>query len=94
MTIGELARLFNEHFGIGARSRSCRWRAGRAIMYADEAGAPWVMPSPDIPTLDIGHRLSGYGALRGHDGVRGTRHDASVRAGRRAVGSGERLAAT
>jgi len=30
MTIGELARLFNEHFGIGANSRSFRWAAGGA----------------------------------------------------------------
>ena len=53
MTIGELARLFNDHFGHRrARSTSCRWRAGRATMYFDETGLPWVMPSPNMPTLD------------------------------------------
>ncbi len=37
MTIGELARLFNDAFGIGADARGRRrWRAGRATMYWDE----------------------------------------------------------
>lgn len=52
MTIGELARLFNEHFGIGARLEVVGLEGWRRSMYADEAGVPWVMPSPNIPTLD------------------------------------------
>ena len=39
-------------FGIGVRSMSCRWRAGAATMYLDETGLPWIMPSPNMPTLD------------------------------------------
>ena len=86
MTIGELARLFNEHFGIGATlevvharrldARSLRRRSRRALGDA-------VAQHPDA---GHGHGLSRDRALRGHDGLRGTRHDASVRAGRRAVG--------
>ena len=34
------------------RSRSCRWRAGRAISTSTRRGLPWVMPSPNMPTLD------------------------------------------
>ena len=52
MTIGELARLFNDQFGIGASLEIApmeRWRRG---LYADETGLPWVMPSPNMPTLD------------------------------------------
>jgi uncharacterized protein YbbC (DUF1343 family) len=52
MTIAELARLFNDHFGIGATLEIApmeRWRRG---MYGDQTGLPWVMPSPNIPTLD------------------------------------------
>ena len=52
MTIGELARLFNEHFGLGARLDVVAMSGWRRAMYHDEAGAPWVMPSPNMPTLD------------------------------------------
>jgi uncharacterized protein YbbC (DUF1343 family) len=52
MTIGELARLFNEHFGIGAKLEVItmpRW--SRDQLY-DATGLPWVLPSPNIPTLE------------------------------------------
>jgi uncharacterized protein YbbC (DUF1343 family) len=52
MTIGELARLFNEHFGIGTDLRVEPMAGWRRDFYHDEAGAPWVMPSPNLPTLD------------------------------------------
>jgi uncharacterized protein YbbC (DUF1343 family) len=52
MTIGELARLFNEHFGLGADLTVAPMEGWRRGMYHDDARAPWVMPSPNIPTLD------------------------------------------
>ena len=52
MTIGELARLFNEHFGIGAELEVVAMDGWRRAMLWDETGLPWVMPSPNIPTLD------------------------------------------
>jgi uncharacterized protein YbbC (DUF1343 family) len=52
MTIGELARLFNEHFGIGADLDVVTMSGWRREMYHDDAEAPWVMPSPNMPTLD------------------------------------------
>ncbi len=52
MTIGELARLFNDHFGIGAELTVAGMEGWRREMYHDEAQAPWVMPSPNVPTLD------------------------------------------
>ncbi len=52
MTIGELARLFNDHYGIGARLDVVKMAGWSRAMYADETGLPWVMPSPNIPTLD------------------------------------------
>ena len=52
MTIGELARLFNDHFGIGAKLEVVEMEGWRREMYHDTAGAPWVMPSPNMPTLD------------------------------------------
>jgi len=52
MTIGELARLFNEHFGIGADLDVVRMEGWSRDQFADQTGLPWVMPSPNIPTLD------------------------------------------
>jgi uncharacterized protein YbbC (DUF1343 family) len=52
MTIGELARLFNDHFGIGADLEVMAMGGWRRGMYHDDAAAPWVMPSPNMPTLD------------------------------------------
>lgn len=52
LTIGELARLFNEEFGIGAELRVEPMEGWRRPMYWDETGLPWVIPSPNMPTLD------------------------------------------
>jgi uncharacterized protein YbbC (DUF1343 family) len=52
MTIGELARLFNEHFEIRADLEVVAMGGWRRAMYWDDTGLPWVMPSPNIPTLD------------------------------------------
>jgi uncharacterized protein YbbC (DUF1343 family) len=52
MTIGELARLFNEAFGIGADLHVVPLDGWRRSMYHDETGLPWVIPSPNLPTLD------------------------------------------
>jgi uncharacterized protein YbbC (DUF1343 family) len=52
MTIGELARLFNEHFGIGAQLEVVKMEGWRRQTYFDETQLPWVMPSPNMPTLD------------------------------------------
>ena len=52
MTIGELARLFNEHFGIGATLEVVAMAGWTRAMYHDTSGAPWVLPSPNMPTLD------------------------------------------
>jgi uncharacterized protein YbbC (DUF1343 family) len=52
MTIAELARLFNEHFGIGANLQVQRMEGWRRDMYWDGTALPWVMPSPNMPTLD------------------------------------------
>src|SRR5215472_5550070 len=52
MTIGELARLFNDHFGIGATLEVVELAGWQRTMYHDDAGAPWVMPSPNMPTVD------------------------------------------
>jgi uncharacterized protein YbbC (DUF1343 family) len=50
MTIGELARLFNDQFGIGADLEVVPMEGWRREMYHEDTGLPWVMPSPNIPT--------------------------------------------
>jgi uncharacterized protein YbbC (DUF1343 family) len=52
MTIGELARLFNDEFGIGADLEVMTMDGWRREMYWDETNLPWVLPSPNLPTLD------------------------------------------
>lgn len=52
MTIGELARFFNDHFAIKARLEVIAMTGWSRHMYGDATGQPFVMPSPNIPTLD------------------------------------------
>jgi uncharacterized protein YbbC (DUF1343 family) len=52
MTIGEIARLFNEEFGIGADLEVVPMEGWRRDMYFDATGLTWVMSSPNIPTFD------------------------------------------
>jgi uncharacterized protein YbbC (DUF1343 family) len=52
MTIGELAQLFNVEFGIGADLEVIRMDGWHREMYYDQTGLPWVIPSPNMPTLD------------------------------------------
>jgi uncharacterized protein YbbC (DUF1343 family) len=52
LTMGELARLFNEEFGIGADLEVVEMEGWSRKMYGDDTRLPWVMPSPNIPTLE------------------------------------------
>jgi uncharacterized protein YbbC (DUF1343 family) len=52
MTVGELALMFNREFGIGCQLEVVKMEGWRRSMWYDDTGLPWVMPSPNIPTLD------------------------------------------
>jgi uncharacterized protein YbbC (DUF1343 family) len=52
MTIAELARLFNDEFGIGADLEIVPMEGWERAAYFDQTGLPWVMPSPNMPTLE------------------------------------------
>jgi len=52
MTVAELARLFNKHLGIGADLEVIPMQGWSREMYFDDTDVPWVMPSPNMPTLD------------------------------------------
>lgn len=51
MTLGELALMFNDHFGIGCDLEVVMMKGWNRKSWHDETDAPWVMPSPNIPTL-------------------------------------------
>jgi len=52
MTVGELALMFNQAFGIGCDLEVVAMQGWRRAMWFDETGLPWVLPSPNIPTPD------------------------------------------
>ena len=52
LTIGELARLFNEHFEIGAQLTVSPLAGWSRDLYASEHDIPWIYPSPNLPTVD------------------------------------------
>ena len=52
MTCGELAKMFNDHFGIGCELEVVGMEGWRREMWYEETKLPWVLPSPNIPTVD------------------------------------------
>lgn len=50
MTVGELAKLFNEHFGIGAKLTVVPMAGYDRSMIWPDTGLQWVQSSPNIPT--------------------------------------------
>ncbi len=52
MTLGELARMFNEAFAIGCDLEVVKMRGWERSHWLDDTDAPWVLPSPNMPTLD------------------------------------------
>jgi len=52
MTIGEIARLFNGHFGIAADLEVVPMQGWTRDMYWDRSGLTWIISSPNIPTFD------------------------------------------
>ena len=52
MTVGELAQLFNEHFKIGCELEVIPMIGWKRQFWHDDTDAPWVLPSPNMPTLD------------------------------------------
>lgn len=52
MTVCELGRMFNEHFGIGCDLECVTMLGWSRELWYDETNGPWVLPSPNIPTVD------------------------------------------
>lgn len=49
MTVGELARMFNERFGIGAKLRVVPMRGYTRSMIWPDTGLRWIRTSPNVP---------------------------------------------
>lgn len=66
MTVGELARLFNAKFLPKAADLTVVPMAGwRRADWYDDTGLPWVMPSPNMPSLDCATVYPGQVLLEG-----------------------------
>ncbi|HEX6178437.1 MAG TPA: DUF1343 domain-containing protein, partial [Thermoanaerobaculia bacterium] len=52
MTVGELAKMFNEHFKIGCELEVIAMEGWERRHWLDDTDAPWVLPSPNMPNLD------------------------------------------
>jgi uncharacterized protein YbbC (DUF1343 family) len=71
LTIGELARFFNDHHGIGAKLEVVAMRNWQREDYFDLTGLPWVPPSPNLPTLDSAVVYPGTVLLEGTNASEG-----------------------
>jgi len=65
MTVGELAHLYNMTFGITCDLEVVACEGWRRSAYYDESDVPWVMPSPNMPTLDTAIVYPGMCLLEG-----------------------------
>jgi uncharacterized protein YbbC (DUF1343 family) len=52
MTVGELAVYFHDELHINPRMEIIQIAGWNRDSFFDESGLPWVMPSPNMPTLD------------------------------------------
>ena len=52
MTIGEIAKYFNLGQSINCKLAVIKMKNWNRNMYFDECDVPWVLPSPNMPTLD------------------------------------------
>jgi uncharacterized protein YbbC (DUF1343 family) len=65
MTAAELGWLFNEAFGIGSEYQPVTMSGwSRELWYGDTDG-PWVLPSPNMPTVDAATVFPGTVHLEG-----------------------------
>lgn len=64
-TVGELAIWANESLGIRCELLTFKMHGWDRTMWYDETGLPWVMPSPNMPTLDTATVFPGTCLIEG-----------------------------
>lgn len=65
MTAGELALMFNSEFGIGCELDVIKMEGWRRAMWFEDTRLPWVLPSPNIPTIDTAAVYPGLVMIEG-----------------------------
>jgi uncharacterized protein YbbC (DUF1343 family) len=65
LTIGELAVFFRRHFELDVDLEVAWMQGWRRSMWFDATGLPWVLPSPNMPTLETAIVYPGMVALEG-----------------------------
>jgi uncharacterized protein YbbC (DUF1343 family) len=65
LTIGEIAGYLNERHSIGCRLSVVPMRGWRRRMSWEDAGLPWVPPSPNMPTPDTARVYPGGCLIEG-----------------------------
>lgn len=54
LTIGELASFINNEFGIGCKLEVVKMEGWNRRQYIDQLDVPWVLPSPNFPSVMTG----------------------------------------
>lgn len=65
MTTCELGLMFNEAFGVGCEFESVTMSGWSRELWYDETDGPWVLPSPNMPTVDTATVFPGSVHLEG-----------------------------
>jgi len=65
MTMGEIALYLNQEFSFGCKLMVVPMEGWRREMWFDDTSLPWVMPSPNMPTLNTAMVYPGMCLLEG-----------------------------
>ena len=65
MTVGELALMFRAELKLEVDLRVIRMQGWKREMTFEDAGLPWVMPSPNMPTLETAYVYPGACLIEG-----------------------------
>ncbi|MED3995735.1 DUF1343 domain-containing protein [Peribacillus frigoritolerans] len=65
MTVGELATLFNKEFKIGADLKVIKMKGWKRDIDYDDTGLPFVLPSPNMPTVSTTFVYPATGLIEG-----------------------------
>jgi uncharacterized protein YbbC (DUF1343 family) len=65
MTVGELARMFQDELRLDLELHVVEMRNWRRRLPFEATGLPWVMPSPNMPTIDTAYVYPGGCLIEG-----------------------------
>lgn len=59
MTIGEIALMAKKYWGIDCKLRVISMKGWERAMEYEKTGLPWIMPSPNLPTVEAAYTFIG-----------------------------------